>query len=89
MLDEDGWVDLGGFGLGCEGGACEEGGYGDEAYGDYSQVVSFRLSDKYRTPKEGEVCGMFKPNEGGRTIRGLVYLLGAKPGMFLVMTFMS
>ena len=45
MLDEDGWVGLGGFWLGCEGGACEEGGYGDEAYGDYAQVVSFRLSD--------------------------------------------
>jgi hypothetical protein len=82
-------VGLGGVWLGCEGCACEEGGYGYEACCDYVQVVSFRLSDIYRTPKEGEVCGMFKPNEGGRTIRGLVYLLGAKPGMFLVMTFMS
>ena len=72
MLDEDGWVGLGGFGLGCVGGASEEGGYGDEACCNYSQVVSLRLSDIYRTPKEGEVCGMFKPNEGGRTIRGLV-----------------
>jgi len=26
MLYEDGWVGLGGFGLGCEGGACEDGG---------------------------------------------------------------
>ena len=63
MLGGDGWVGLGGFGLGCVGGACEEGGYGDEAYGDYAQVVSFRLSDIYRTPKEGEVCGMFKPKK--------------------------
>ena len=69
MLGLGGWVGWGGFGLGCEGCACEEGGYGYEACCDYLQVVSFRLSDIYRTPKEGEVCGMFKPNEGGRTIR--------------------
>lgn len=53
-----GWEGLGGFGfrlgLGRVGGACEEGGYGDEACCDYLQVVSFRLSDIYRTPKEGE-----------------------------------
>ena len=66
-----GWVGLGGFGFGlvCVGGACEEGGYGDEACCDDSQVVSFRLSDIYRTPKEGKVCGMFKPKISGRTIR--------------------
>jgi hypothetical protein len=46
MLDENGWVGLGGLGLGCEGCAYEDGGYGNECCGEYAQSVSFRLSDK-------------------------------------------
>jgi len=40
-------------------------------------------------PRRGRCAGCSSPSEGGRTIRYLVYLLGANPGMFLVMTFMS
>ena len=40
-------------------------------------------------PRRGRCAGCSSPRKGGRTIRGLVYLLGAKPGIFLVMTFMS
>ena len=39
-------------------------------------------------PRRGRCAGCSSPRKGGRTIRGLVYLLGAKPGMFLVITLM-